>query len=369
MAIPLPLASTRTVLTTPEVDAMIADNCPVAIGVSGGKDSTAVAFATQDYLDAIGHSGPRVLIHSDLGDTEWRDSLPTCQRLADRLGLELMVVRRQKGDMMDRWEQRWDDNKNRYLNLSCVKLILPWSTPDMRFCTSELKIDIICRALSERFRNQRILNVTGIRREESSQRAKSPVASVQKKLTSVTRGTSGMAWNPILDWTIADVFGIAAERDFPMHEAYEKYGSSRVSCVWCILATQADHLAGARAVENLPLARRMVELEARSTFAFQGTRWLGDTLEAVLPIGLIQDVQMAKSRAERRVAAEAKIPDHLLYTKGWPTCVPTRTEAENLALIRREVSQAVGISPTFCIAKDIIDRYEELMSLKPKSAG
>jgi hypothetical protein len=47
------------------------------------------------YLDAIGHHGPRVLIHSDLGQVEWKDSLPTCERLAARLGLELIVVRRQ----------------------------------------------------------------------------------------------------------------------------------------------------------------------------------------------------------------------------------------------------------------------------------
>src|SRR4051794_22947850 len=115
----------RRVATTPLVDDLLGRNRPVAIGVSGGKDSSAVAFATVEHLDRIGHAGPRILIHADLGVTEWADSLPNCERLADRLGLPLQVVRRPQGDMMDRWEQRWRDNVARWESLSCVKLILP----------------------------------------------------------------------------------------------------------------------------------------------------------------------------------------------------------------------------------------------------
>ncbi|HET9062401.1 MAG TPA: hypothetical protein VFO62_03845, partial [Candidatus Binatia bacterium] len=81
-----------------------------AIGVSGGKDSTALALATVAYLDSIGHIGPRVLVHADLGRVEWKESLPVCERLAAFLGLELLVVRREAGDMMDRWLGRWRNN-------------------------------------------------------------------------------------------------------------------------------------------------------------------------------------------------------------------------------------------------------------------
>src|SRR5271163_4692630 len=84
-----------------EIDTTIADllaaDAPVAIGVSGGKDSCAAAIATI------------VLLHADLGRVEWSDSLPTCTRLATFLGVELLVVRREAGDMMDRWLQRWRD--------------------------------------------------------------------------------------------------------------------------------------------------------------------------------------------------------------------------------------------------------------------
>src|SRR5438045_1668991 len=137
----------RGVELTPEIKKLIAANAPIALGVSGGKDSCALAIATCEELDKLGHVGPRVLIHSDLGRVEWRDSLPTCERLAKFLGLELVVVRRGAGDMMDRWLKRWENNLARYTDLSCVKVILPWSTSSMRFCTSELKTAVICRDL------------------------------------------------------------------------------------------------------------------------------------------------------------------------------------------------------------------------------
>jgi 3'-phosphoadenosine 5'-phosphosulfate sulfotransferase (PAPS reductase)/FAD synthetase len=195
MAHPFPLFEqiwppTREVLVTPEITSALEVGAAVAIGVSGGKDSAATALATIDYLEDAGHRGPRVLIHSDLGRVEWRQSLPACQRLAVRLGLELMVVRRETGDLVDRWRLRWENNVRRYAQLSCVKLILPWSTASMRFCTSELKTSIICRALVQRFPGQTILSATGIRRQESPNRAKAPVAKQQPKLASASRSPS-----------------------------------------------------------------------------------------------------------------------------------------------------------------------------------
>lgn len=100
-----------------------------------GKDSQALAYRVQAHLDEIGHAGPRALIHSDLGRIEWRDSAPVCERLAERLGWELITVRRPAGDMVDRWLSRWAANLERYRTLSCVKLIMPWSSAAQRFCT------------------------------------------------------------------------------------------------------------------------------------------------------------------------------------------------------------------------------------------
>jgi 3'-phosphoadenosine 5'-phosphosulfate sulfotransferase (PAPS reductase)/FAD synthetase len=183
----------REITVTPDVTEASKNGATVAIGVSGGKDSAATAFATTDYLNEMGHQGPRILIHSDLGRVEWRQSLSVCERLAEHVGLNLMVVRRDRGDLLDRWHVRWENNVRRYAELSCVKLIMPWSTASMRFCTSELKTAVISRALVDRFPNQTILSASGIRRQESPNRARAPVAKVQPKLRSVSRGTSGLA--------------------------------------------------------------------------------------------------------------------------------------------------------------------------------
>lgn len=79
----------------PTIAELIAGGAPVAIGVSGGKDSQAAALATFEHLDRVGHTGPRILIHSGLGIVEWNASLPVCERLADHPGCELVgVVRR-----------------------------------------------------------------------------------------------------------------------------------------------------------------------------------------------------------------------------------------------------------------------------------
>ena len=57
----------------PEVQTLLDQEAPVAVGVSGGKDSHAVAWALSKFLK--GYEGPKVLIHSDLGDVEWLLSL------------------------------------------------------------------------------------------------------------------------------------------------------------------------------------------------------------------------------------------------------------------------------------------------------
>src|SRR5260370_8947985 len=94
----------------------------------------------------------------------------------------------------------------------------------MRFCTSELKTSIICRALVQRFPGQTILSATGIRRQESPNRAKAPVAKQQPKLASASRRTQGLDWHPILDWTTQQVFAYLEEKEIPLHEAYTRYG-------------------------------------------------------------------------------------------------------------------------------------------------
>lgn len=356
------LAGVRSVATTPEVDQLLAAQCVVAQGISGGKDSAALALAVAKHLDAIGHKGPRVLVHSDLGRVEWKDSLPACERLAKYLGWELIVLRRNAGDMLARWEGRWANNVARYEALSCVKMILPWSTPSMRFCTSELKSNLIASALRKRFPTHHVLNVVGIRREESPNRSKMPVAARNPMVA--RRGFIGMTWNAIIEWPVQDVWAEIAESGVPAHEAYERYGSSRVSCVYCIMSSGADLLAAVGCEDNHDVYRSMVELEAESTFAFQGARWLADVAPHLLGDDLAKRVAHAKAMAIVRQQAEAELPKHLLFTKGWPEGLPTPQEAELIASVRRRVNAALGLSSQFLDADSVMQRYSELLAAK-----
>ncbi len=348
------------VSVTPKVSSMLAAGAVVAIGVSGGKDSVACAMRLAAYLDTIGHFGPRVLIHADLGSVEWKDSLPVCERLAKQIGWDLLVVRRKAGGMMERWEKRWQNNIARYLALECVKVILPWSTPSMRFCTSELKTAVICSELSKRYKGRDILSVTGVRHQESAARAKMPIATPQPKLTK--KNSEGFNWNPIIDWSTDAVFDYIREQEGPLHEAYTKYGSSRVSCAFCIMGSIGDLNASSSCPDNQDIYRRMVTLEFVSTFGFQGSRWLGDLAPHLLDAEARAALDRAKQSHKVREAAEARIPKHLLFTKGWPTVMPTYDEAVLLGEVRETVCGVLGIPATFTQPEEILARYAVLMA-------
>jgi len=350
--------------TTPELEQDLCKGAVVAIGVSGGKDSCACAIAVNDYLNRINHCGPRVLIHADLGRVEWRQSLDVCQRLATRLGLELLVVERTAGDLLARWQQRWRDNVRRYAELECVKLILPWSTSGMRFCTSELKTAPICRELVRRFPGRTIVSVIGIRADESGRRAKRPIFAEQPKLMSPRNGTTGSDWHPLLSWTRTEVFDYLTEKAFDLHEAYTIFGSSRVSCAFCVLASQSDLKSASCCVTNHDVYRALVGLEVESTFSFQERSWLSDTAPDLLDSDTRLNARGAKQRAARRQSAERMIPNHLLYEAGWPRCMPTAEEAELLAQVRREVAAAVGIRIGFSKRDEIVGRYADLIARK-----
>lgn len=346
---------------------MLRDGAAVAMALSGGKDSSIAALATNAHLDRVGHTGPRALIHSDLGRVEWRASMAMCEKVAERLNLPLYIVRRTAGDMMDRWLTRWTNSVRRYRELECVKLILPWSTPSMRFCTSELKTKIICAELVRRFPGQTIINVTGIRRAESTNRAKAAVFKRNPELGKDGRrdGTIGYDWHSIIDMETEDVFLAHKHFDFPLHEAYSTYGSTRVSCAFCIMGNEADLRASAACSDNQEIYREMCALEIASAFSFQSSKWLSDVAPHLLTDEQRESLQRAKAIVIGRTELEARIPNHLLYTKGWPTCVPTQAEAELLCAVRCGVSALQQLADMKYLEPDSLrGRYEELMALK-----
>ncbi|HAU74037.1 MAG TPA: hypothetical protein DCW88_00455 [Agrobacterium sp.] len=351
-----------TIAIHPRVEELLRQDAPVAVGVSGGKDSQAAALATFRYLDRIGHNGPRILVHADLGSVEWNDSYRICEDLAHHLQCDLVTVRRNGGGLMERWESRWFSSQTRYEMLSTVTLVPCWSTPGMRFCTSEQKTKVICAELIRRFKGQTIINVTGVRREESPARARQSVADLEKTGRIWT-------WRPIIDLSVDEVFSLIDGSGLKPHPAYRVFGMSRVSCRWCIMSSLADMIAAAKQPEGHSLYRRMVRLEINSGFAFQGSRWLGDIASGLLSTEMQRELVEAKEKAARRVAIEKQITKDMLYVSGWPLRMLTDDEAEILASARQQVSQLYGFNSNSLDVAGVHARYAHLLAEKERRAA
>lgn len=257
----------KEIQITPEIRNALRDSerTVVACSISGGKDGSAAALRVNKYLDDIGFTGERVLIHSDWGvDIEHADSINVVREFSEHLNIPLIVVKPLR-DMLTRWEYRWECNTARFINLETVKIMTWASSKQWRFCTSELKTAPICRELKNRFPGKLILNVVGLRGEESADRAKKPISKANDLLFSSKLNTYGITWLPIRDYLIEDVFTTHLIHQFRLHEAYHKNGNTRVSCVYCVLASETDLRASLKDVRTHNAYRRIVALEDLST--------------------------------------------------------------------------------------------------------
>ncbi|WP_241019526.1 phosphoadenosine phosphosulfate reductase family protein [Burkholderia sp. Ac-20345] len=86
-----------------------------------------------------------------------------------------------------------------------------------------------------------IVSATGVRREESAARQRMPVSAPKAKLE--RKNVPGLSWNPIIEWKAGDVMAMIQRHNLALHEAYTLYGTSRISCAYCIMSSEADLLA------------------------------------------------------------------------------------------------------------------------------
>ncbi|WP_375454835.1 phosphoadenosine phosphosulfate reductase family protein [uncultured Methylobacterium sp.] len=356
-----------TVATDDAVRAAAAAGAVFVFNLSGGKDSGALSHAGMAWLDSVGHPrSRRHAIHADLGRAEWRSTPDTVAATAAHLGLPLIVVRRGAGDLVARWEKRFANAKARYADLATYNLIGPWSQANKRFCTSELKAQVIGPEMARRFRGQTVVQVLGLRRTESANRAATAVSQPDTRFAKLgnRHGTAMRLWHPGVDWTTDEVFACHAQHGIPLHEAYTVYGSSRLSCAFCVLGSAPDLAAAADAAGNRPLFRHLVDLEATSTFSFQPNRWLADVAPQQLPAGLAADIARAKRDAAERRAVEGAMPPGLRYFKGWPPRMPTHDEAAAIVAARRPILGRHGLPNLFPTAASVSARFERLLAAK-----
>ncbi|WP_281822478.1 phosphoadenosine phosphosulfate reductase family protein [Sphingobium sp. BS19] len=349
----------------------LSDGAWVAFSLSGGKDSGASAYAVSQLLDRMGHPrNRRIAVHADLGRAEWNSTPALVEAIAVRIDVPLTVVRRPAGDMVARWEQRFESGKRRYEALETYNLIGPWSSSSLRFCTSELKVQVIGPDLARRFRGQTIVSVIGLRRSESLGRRNTPISRIDDRFAKSgnAAGTRMINWHPLVDWSDEQVFAAHARHGLPLHEAYHLHGASRLSCAFCVLASLRDLSAATGAPDNLNLYRHLVGMETRSTFSFQPQRWLADVAPALLPASLLRDVQRAKRDAGQRRQIEAAMPSGLRFVKGWPPRLPTPAEATRIAIARYPILERHGLENRFPNGPAVFARFAELLDSKASRA-
>ncbi|MEM6452522.1 MAG: phosphoadenosine phosphosulfate reductase family protein [Cyanobacteria bacterium P01_D01_bin.105] len=296
----------------------------LAISISGGKDSDAMLRHLVALHRAEEWKGELFAITADLGRIEWPGTLEHMQATCNQLNIELVVVRRQKGSMIDRWEER----RQTLMKQQDMDAITPefssglriqkegdkpfWSSSAARYCTKELKTAEVDRYL-RRFKS--VVCAVGIRTEESSSRARKPHYQVRNDITTVAlkasrglcareheawsedaialwkerdyKGRLALTWNAVFDWSIGQVWEalgttqealehrrslyqagsvVEALSGWPAHWAYVS-GNSRLSCSLCVLASSADIQNGAS--HNVTTWLELALMETQSGWSFQ----------------------------------------------------------------------------------------------------
>ena len=191
----------------------------VAVSHSGGKDSQAMLIKLRQWEVPLENV---VLFHANLGRVAWPHTVAHIERYAR--GLEIVLCPA-KTDLLTRVRQRG-----------------MWPSPSMRWCTSDLKTGPIEREIRRHLKKNprfggRVISCMGIRAAESAQRRKK--TAFRRSERNSRAGRDWWEWLPIFEMSTAEVFETIKQSQEQPHYAYA-LGMSRLSCRFCIMASEAD---------------------------------------------------------------------------------------------------------------------------------
>lgn len=241
----------------------------ILVNSSAGKDSMATLdviathAAEQNVLDRV------VVGHADLGRSDWSGTRDLARRHAERYDLAFFVVSASGPDLLERVDRRG-----------------MWPSAMQRWCTSDLKRGPLRRLMTKLVAEHRdragdvrvrLLNVMGMRAEESPARARKPVAQVDDSASNGRREVTNFL--PLHDWLEEDVWSrVRASRIGDLiHPAYAA-GMPRLSCCFCILAPKSALVTAARL--NPDLAAEYARTEERTGHSFRVDCSMAEVVEA-----------------------------------------------------------------------------------------
>jgi 3'-phosphoadenosine 5'-phosphosulfate sulfotransferase (PAPS reductase)/FAD synthetase len=211
----------------------------IVIATSAGKDSQTALRQTVLECRRQGYPLERVhAVHADLGHVEWPGVVELARAQAAHHGLELRVVRRE-GHHAPRGGRCYARGE-RYGNLlDHVRRMGFWPRRSTRYCTADHKRDRIkgeigrlATTMPAVGRAPRVLNVMGLRAEESTDRAALEPLRVEYE----TSKRVVEIWLPIHGWTESEVWRDIWASGVTWHWAYDM-GMPRLSCSYCIFSS------------------------------------------------------------------------------------------------------------------------------------
>lgn len=243
------------------------------VQISAGKDSQVALDAAARVFEHAGVPDRLLVVHADLGDAEWDDARTLAAEHARHYDRDLRIVGRYRPDgqietILERVEARgmWPGPR-----------LARWCTSDHKTAPTSKLMTALVKELRESGkvtgRPVRILNIMGMRAEESGERAKKIPYRHDQRASNGRRHVD--VWLPVHAWTVGQVWeGITVAGTRP-HWAYAE-GMSRLSCTYCPLASAKD----LRCAYRLDPAKgdRYLAVEEGIGHRFQNHRSLADTL-------------------------------------------------------------------------------------------
>ena len=245
----------------------LADYDFIVVNSSSGKDSQTILRLVAQQAEREGYPKAQMVVaHADLARIEWPGTKELAEKQAAHYGMNFWAMARPQGDLLQHIQERgmWPSSTNRY-------------------CTSDHKRDQIAKLFTEVVTGlitkppakpgegghiirwpKRILNVMGMRADES------PARSKLQPFTKNARHSNGKrhidTWLPIHGWKLPDVWKDIKESGVPYHKAYD-LGMPRLSCVFCIFSPPAALMIAGR--HNPELLGEYVQAEKQMGHTFR----------------------------------------------------------------------------------------------------